>query len=77
MATAEEVKEVTGCIPGGVPPFGSVFTAKGGVETIVDPSLQEQGKRINFNCGLRTRSVSILFSDYLAFEKPSIKPFTS
>ena len=53
MAEAAEVKEVTGCISGAVPPFGSVF----GVPTVVDESLLEQGDTINFNAGLRTRSV--------------------
>ena len=35
FATVEEVKSVTGCFPGAVPPFGSTF----GVQTIVDESL--------------------------------------
>lgn len=75
MATAEEVLKVTGCIPGGVPPFGSFFKASSKVETVLDPSLEAQGERINFNCGLRTRSVSIRFSDYVNIENPTVKSF--
>jgi len=75
MATEDEVKEVTGCVPGGVPPFGSLFPSKTKIPTILDPSLKEQGSRINFNCGLRTRSVSISFEDYVKIENPEMKQF--
>ena len=61
FATNEEVLLVTGCIPGAVPPFGSMFNKK--ITTYVDKSLSEN-KMINFNCGLRTHSISISFSDY-------------
>ena len=67
FATVDEVKSVTGCLPGAVPPFGSVF----GVQTIVDESLGIQGDTINFNCGLRTHSIQMLYKDYIALEKPS------
>ena len=53
FATPEEVFERTGCRPGAVPPFGSVFRTS----TLVDESLQKQGDTINFNCGLRTHSI--------------------
>ncbi len=61
FATPEEVYQVTGCLPGAVPPFGSLFRER--VPTFVDTSLQEH-ENINFNCGLRTHSFQILFSDY-------------
>ena len=61
FATPEEVFEITGCRPGAVPPFGSVF----GVQTIVDESLKLQGDTINFNCGLRTHSMRLKVNDYL------------
>ena len=35
FATPEEVAKITGCLPGAVPPFGSVFN----VPTLVDESL--------------------------------------
>ena len=40
FASPEDVLRVTGCIPGAVPPFGSVFDADGQkVPTMVDESL--------------------------------------
>lgn len=68
FATPEEVLEVTGCLPGAVPPFGSVF----GISTIVDESLRLQGDTINFNCGLRTHSMRLKVEDYLGLEKPKL-----
>lgn len=70
-ATEEEVRSITGCLPGAVPPFGSVFgreertdcSTKDGedgigriVPTFVDRSMLEQGTMC-FNAGLRGRSV--------------------
>ena len=66
FATPEEVFKVSGCLPGAVPPFGSVF----GVATLVDESLRNQGDTINFNCGLRTHSMKMKTEDYLRIEKP-------
>ena len=65
FATPEEVLEYSGCISGAVPPFGSLFTKP--TLTLVDDSLAQQ-ERINFNCGLRTHSMSILYSDYVKIE---------
>ena len=48
-----------------MPPFGSLFTKP--VLTMVDESLAEN-ERINFNCGLRTHSMSIKYSDYVKVE---------
>ena len=72
FATEEEVKSTTKCIPGAVPPFGSLFQVK----TWVDQSLLDQGPTINFNAGLRTRSVSMSVSDFLRLETPNIVNFT-
>ena len=68
FASVEEVMEVTGCVSGAVPPFGSLF----GLRTFVDESLQLQGETINFNAGLRTLSVTMSVSDYIATEAPTI-----
>ena len=38
MATAEEVKSITGCVIGAVPPFGSLFPIP--AQTMMDVSLQ-------------------------------------
>ena len=41
-----------------------------GVRTVMDTSLKEQGPTTNFNCGLRTRSISMAVADYIRVEKP-------
>lgn len=74
MASVEDVQRVTGCIPGAVPPFGSLFP---GTRTFVDRSVVAQGPEINFNAGLRTESVLHLsVAEYLAIEKPFVCDFT-
>lgn len=64
----EEVRRLTGCVPGAVPPFGSLW----GVRTLVDGSLLEQGPGINFNAGLRTRSVAMRTDDYVRIERATL-----
>lgn len=71
FASEEEVRSITGCLPGAVPPFGSVW----GLRTFMDTSLQEQGEEINFNAGLRTRSVRMSVADYLRVESPTVCAF--
>ena len=74
LASVEDVLTVAGTLPGAVPPFGSLFS---GVVTLVDRSLLTQGDTINFNAGLRTRSVMHLrVADYLALEKPTVCDFS-
>ncbi|CAE8618633.1 unnamed protein product [Polarella glacialis] len=69
MATEEEVASITGgCVPGSVPPFGSVFEGKG-VPTFVDNGMREL-HIINFNCGLRTRSIRLSTEDFFRAEQP-------
>jgi len=73
LASVEDVYRLTGCVPGAVPPFGSLFP---GVRTYVDPSIVER-KTINFNAGLRTYSVcDLAVGDYLALESPIVLAFT-
>lgn len=73
FAKVDEVKELTGCIPGAVPPFGSVF----GLQTYMDPSLSKQGETINFNIGLRSQSLQMATKDYIEVEKPIVETFTT
>lgn len=54
IATEEEVVEVTGCLPGAVPPMAAAFPRQAAV--VADVTLPEV---INFNCGLRTRSIQM------------------
>jgi Ala-tRNA(Pro) deacylase len=72
FATVEEVWELTKCLPGAVPPFGSLLS----LPTILDQSLIDQGETINFNVGLRTHSLSMSVADYVRFESPQIANFT-
>jgi Ala-tRNA(Pro) deacylase len=70
MAPAERVREVTGCEPGGVPPFGDLF----GLPTVVDPSLLEN-EWIDFNAGERTRSVEMRALDYVRLSGAQVLSF--
>lgn len=64
---AQNPEEVTGCVPGSVPPFGSLI----GLKTFVDPHLAEN-EIIHFNAGSLTDSVSMRYEDWLAIEKPTV-----
>jgi len=72
MAKLPDVFALTGCIPGAVPPLGSLFP---GIHAfVVDQSLVEQGPHINFNAGLRTASVvGLSVEDYLRLEAPRVE----
>lgn len=74
MAALSDVAAATGCLPGAVPPFGSLFGgAPGTVATFVDESVLEQGPVINFNAGLRTLSVvGLPVKEYLRVEAPLV-----
>ena len=72
MASEQEVWNISKCLPGAVPPFGSIM----GIKTICDKSLVSQGTDINFNCGLRTASIMMKVDDYLKTENPQIEDFT-
>lgn len=71
FATPDEVFQTTGCLPGAVPPFGKLF----GVPVWVDRSLSKQ-ESINFNCGLRSKSMSMSYADYFKVEAPTWQVFT-
>lgn len=62
---AKDPEAVTGCVPGSVPPFGSLF----GLQTYVDPRLAENDT-IHFNAGSLTDSVSMPYTAYIEIEKP-------
>lgn len=71
FATPEEVYNTTGCLTGAVPPFGKIF----GVPVWVDRSLSKQSM-INFNCGLRTHSITMSYEDWFKAEQPTFQVFT-
>jgi len=72
FATSEEVKEKTGCEPGGVPPFANVFS----VDLLVDKSIFEN-EFMAFNAGERTKSLKIKTKDYLELLKPRIREISA
>jgi Ala-tRNA(Pro) deacylase len=75
MATLSDVAAVTGCLPGAVPPFGSLFDS---VTTFMDESVTKQGPEINFNAGLRTFSIlGLSVDEYKRIEAPVICAFSA
>uniref|UniRef100_A0A7S3NPU7 YbaK/aminoacyl-tRNA synthetase-associated domain-containing protein n=1 Tax=Aureoumbra lagunensis TaxID=44058 RepID=A0A7S3NPU7_9STRA len=76
LATEEEVFEVSRCLPGAVPPFGSQFFSEPPPITVMDDSLRDL-ELINFNCGLRTNSIRMSLATYLDLEQPKVVSFSS
>lgn len=72
LASAEAVVERTGCLPGGVPPFGNLF----GLRVLMDPSLRAVD-RIDFNAGERTRSVDLRREDFERVVRPEVVDFAA
>ncbi len=67
FATQQEVLEITGLLPGSIPPFGSLF----GLPTWCDERLADQ-PQINFNAGDHAISISMTYADYQQVERPRI-----
>lgn len=71
FATPEEVNRLTGCVPGGVPPFANIF----GLGLLVDRTIP-MNELMAFNAGERTKSLKLKTKDYLALLKPRIEEFS-
>ena len=71
ISFASDPVTVTGCVPGSVPPLGSVI----GLQTYCDKRLAEN-EFINFNAGSLTDSVRMTYADYLRIEKPIVVDIT-
>lgn len=71
VSFAADPQAVTGCVPGSVPPFGSVV----GLKTYCDKRLAEN-QEINFNAGSLTDSIRMKYLDYLNLEKPELVDIT-
>lgn len=71
VSFVREPEILTGCVPGSVPPLGSVI----GLKTYVDKRLSDN-ERINFNAGSLTDSINMSYADYIAIEKPEIVDIT-
>lgn len=65
FASREEVAKLTGLQPGSIPPFGSLFE----LPTWCDEDLALQ-PTINFNAGDHAVSISMRYTDFVAFEQP-------
>jgi Ala-tRNA(Pro) deacylase len=72
FATPEEVHQLTGCVPGGVPPFANIF----GLELIVDKTIP-MNEFMAFNAGERTKSLKLRTQDYLNLLKPKTDEFST
>jgi prolyl-tRNA editing enzyme YbaK/EbsC (Cys-tRNA(Pro) deacylase) len=66
FASAEELHELTGLVPGCVPPFGRPILP---FDLYVDVGIREN-ERIAFNAGSLTDSIIMQVTDYLAVSKP-------
>lgn len=71
VSFAKSPEEVTGCVKGSVPPFGSVL----GLKTWCDRRLAEN-EIIHFNAGSLTDSVTMPYADYARIEKPEFIDIT-
>jgi len=71
FATAQELAELTGLVPGSVPPFGRPVLP---FDLYVDASICEND-RIAFNAGSLTDSIIMSVDDYLSVAKPEVFRF--
>ncbi len=71
FASPEEVLKITGCEPGGVPPFGNLFN----IPIFLDSFITKH-ETIDFNAGLRTHSIEMMLKDYVEIVKPMIAEFS-
>lgn len=73
FATPKELLEMTGLVPGSVPPFGRPVT---NFDLCLDISVTKNTK-IAFNAGLLTTSIIMDMNDYLRIASPEVFEFAS
>lgn len=66
MANLDVVSELTGCVPGSVPPF----SFHEDLTVIVDPNIFNRFDEIAFNAGSLEKSIKMKTKDYLKIAKP-------
>ena len=71
FATSEELRDLTGLVPGSVPPFGRPMVD---LDLFVDESVK-QNEKIAFNAGSLTESIIMSTRDYLTLARPSLFRF--
>ena len=72
FATADELKSMTGLVPGEIPPFGRPILE---FDLYVDRSVLEN-ERIAFNAGSLTDSIIMSTKDYMIIANPQIFHFS-
>ena len=73
FATPEELGELTGAVPGAVPPFGKPITQ---LALYVDRSILAN-QHIAFNAGSLTDSIIMKVEDYLRLTSPTVFDFSA
>jgi prolyl-tRNA editing enzyme YbaK/EbsC (Cys-tRNA(Pro) deacylase) len=73
FANAEELMELTGLVPGSVPPFGAPILE---LPLYVDSSILDNEK-IAFNAGSLTDSMIMSVNDYMKIAAPEVFDFSS
>ena len=73
FATAEELKSLTGLVPGSVPPFGRPILP---FDLFVDPLILEND-RVAFNAGSLTNSIILETTAYLKVAQPELFSFAN
>jgi Ala-tRNA(Pro) deacylase len=73
FATPEELMELTGLVPGSVPPFGSPILP---FPVYVDPSVLAND-RVAFNAGSLTDSIVMPIADYERLASPEVFTFAA
>jgi Ala-tRNA(Pro) deacylase len=71
FASAEELLELTGLVPGAVPPFGRPLLP---LDLFVDPSVLAN-EIIAFNAGSLTESIILATPDYVRVAEPTVLTF--
>ncbi len=73
FANRDELQDLTGLVPGSVPPFGRPILP---FDLFVDDAIR-QNERIAFNAGSLTDSIVLAMDDYISIAKPKqIFPFS-
>lgn len=72
FASREELLELTGLVPGSVPPFGEPILP---FKLFVDPSLMKN-EEISFNAGSLTYSITLSLNDYSEISNGEVFAFT-
>ncbi len=73
FATQDELQQLTGLVPGSVPPFGKPLLP---FDLYADRSIADSSSNLAFNAGSLTHSIVMAASDWIAVAKPVLFAFT-